>query len=210
MVALLPNGKQQFIDINGAPLIGGLVYHYIPGTTSPKNTWQDEAQTILNTNPVVLDARGQAVIFGDGQYRQVLKDSDENLIWDQLTTAPVVTPEDVETTLYDLPLYIMDKPVESGTYLIFDVVRSLVLPATILGGQFSTGIPPADGNATFTLYKGNVSIGTVAFTQTTGVPVVTFPSDVNFLAGDRFGVIAPTPQDGNMAFISFTFPFTVL
>lgn len=85
--ALLPNGKQQFIDINGKPLVGGTVGMYIPGTLIPKNTWQDALQTILNTNPIVLDSRGQALIYGSGAYRQIVKDADGNLIWDELTAA---------------------------------------------------------------------------------------------------------------------------
>lgn len=82
---LLPNGKQQFIDINGAPLVGGTVGMYLPATLTTKNTWQDSGQTILNTNPVVLDSRGQALIYGVGPYRQIVRDSLGNLIWDQLT-----------------------------------------------------------------------------------------------------------------------------
>lgn len=82
---LLPNAKQTFTGPNGAPLSGGSVYFYIPNTTTPKNTWQDSAQTILNTNPVVLDANGQAIIWGSGTYRQVVYDVNNNLIWDQIT-----------------------------------------------------------------------------------------------------------------------------
>lgn len=82
---LLPNAKQQFFDGNGTPLAGGSVAFYAPGTTMPKNTWQDSGETILNTNPVILDLAGEALIYGSGQYRQVVKDSNGNLIWDQLT-----------------------------------------------------------------------------------------------------------------------------
>lgn len=82
---LLPNAKQQFIDSNGKPLAGGSVYFYIPNTSTLKNTYQDAAQTILNTNPVILDASGQAIIWGNGVYRQVVYDQFGNLIWDQIT-----------------------------------------------------------------------------------------------------------------------------
>lgn len=84
MTQLLPNGKQQFIDINGNPLVGGKIFTYEVGTSTPKLTYQDAAETIPNTNPVIADARGQAGIYGSGQYRQVLKDSLDNLIWDQV------------------------------------------------------------------------------------------------------------------------------
>lgn len=82
---LVPNGEQVFLDENGNPLAGGFVYMYVPFTTSPSNTWVDPAQTTLNTNPIVLDAAGRAIIFGAGQYRQVVLDSNGNLVWDQMT-----------------------------------------------------------------------------------------------------------------------------
>lgn len=83
---LLPNGKQAFTDANGGPLVSGKVYFYIPNTSTLKDTWQDKDKTILNTNPIILDARGEAIIYGAGAYRQVLQDSLGNTIWDQLTT----------------------------------------------------------------------------------------------------------------------------
>lgn len=82
---LLPPGMQTFVDANGAPLAGASVQFYIPGTTTPKDTYQDAAQTTLNTNPVILDSSGRAVIFGVGAYREILKDVNGNLIWDQQT-----------------------------------------------------------------------------------------------------------------------------
>ncbi len=85
--SLIPNGKQQFIDINGAPLVAGTVGMYFPNTLVKKNTWQDAGQTVLNTNPIVLDSRGQAVIYGNGAYRQVVRDALGNLIWDKPVSA---------------------------------------------------------------------------------------------------------------------------
>ena len=95
---LLPNAKQQFLDTNGRPLAGGQVYFYIPNTSTLKNTWQDAGQITLNTNPVVLDANGQAIIYGSGQYRQVVYDVHGNLIWDKLTSSPVTTADLSSTT----------------------------------------------------------------------------------------------------------------
>lgn len=91
MTTLLPLAKQQFSDANGVPLAGGSVFFYIPGTTTFKSTWQDAGQVTLNTNPVILDAAGEAVIFGSGSYRQIVKDSLGNTIWDQLTSSTDAT-----------------------------------------------------------------------------------------------------------------------
>jgi microcystin-dependent protein len=87
LASLLPNGEQQFSDANGVPYARGKVYFYIPNTSTLKNTWQDPLQVTPNTNPVTLDSAGRAIIYGSGQYRQVLQDSLGNTIWDQLTSS---------------------------------------------------------------------------------------------------------------------------
>lgn len=85
---LLPNGKQQFVDQNGAPLANGSVYYYFTDTSAYKATYKDQAALATNTNPVLLDSSGQAVIWGSGNYRQVVKDSSGVVIWDQFISAP--------------------------------------------------------------------------------------------------------------------------
>ena len=85
MATLIPNGRQVFLDLDGKPLAGGLVFFFVPGTTQLRDTFQDPGATQKNTNPVVLDAAGTATIFGVGVYRQVLKAADGTLIWDRLT-----------------------------------------------------------------------------------------------------------------------------
>lgn len=85
--AILPEGKTQFLDNNGNPLSSGKVDFYIPSTTTRKTTWQDAAKTIANANPVVLDAGGRAIIYGDGTYRQVVKTSTNTTIYDVVTAS---------------------------------------------------------------------------------------------------------------------------
>lgn len=82
---LLPPGEITFFDQNGAPLVGGTVAFYIPGTLSPKDSYQNSGQSVLNSNPVVLDGSGRAIIYGSGAYRQIVRDFQGNIIWDQLT-----------------------------------------------------------------------------------------------------------------------------
>lgn len=87
MYLTVPPGKTQFSDANGKPLSGGKVYFYVPATSTPKDTWQDQGVT-LNTNPVTLDASGEATILGLGSYRQVVTDSLGNQLWDQVADVP--------------------------------------------------------------------------------------------------------------------------
>jgi hypothetical protein len=89
MALILPPPETQFNDANGVPYAAGQVFTYVVGTDTPKNTWQDEAGDILNTNPIILDASGRCLLLGDGDYRIVLKDQYGNLIYDQWTSSVV-------------------------------------------------------------------------------------------------------------------------
>lgn len=95
MAELLQNAEQVFLDNNGNPLVLGTVEFFIPNTSTHKNTWQDADETILNTNPVNLDAAGRAILYGTGLYRQLVKDVDGNTIWDQITGSIADTSSNV-------------------------------------------------------------------------------------------------------------------
>lgn len=84
---ILPNGNCQFIDSSGAPLASGTVGFYAPGTLNPLTTFQDQAGTIPNANPVPLNSRGQALIWGSGTFRQILKDASGVTIWDAIVAS---------------------------------------------------------------------------------------------------------------------------
>lgn len=81
--SLLPEPKQQFLNDIGDPLFAGQIFTYAAGTLTPKATYQDQALTIANTNPVVANARGEVVMYGSGNYRVILKDLFGNTIYDR-------------------------------------------------------------------------------------------------------------------------------
>jgi hypothetical protein len=66
----------------GAPLAFGLVYSYAAGTSTPQATYVDSTQTTQNTNPVALNARGEASIWLNPAlaYKFVVTDSNGNII----------------------------------------------------------------------------------------------------------------------------------
>ena len=80
--SLSPTPKLQFFDLNGAPLLGGLLYTYDAGTTTPLATYTDSTGLIANTNPIVLDSRGEANVWLSGAiYKFALYTSAGVLIW---------------------------------------------------------------------------------------------------------------------------------
>jgi hypothetical protein len=82
MAALTPVPKIQFFTANGEPLVGGKLYSYSAGTTTPLVTYTDQAGTSANTNPVILDSRGEASVWlGTGPYKLRLTSATDVDIW---------------------------------------------------------------------------------------------------------------------------------
>jgi hypothetical protein len=80
--ALTPPPKIQFFANDGTPLVGGKLYSYAAGTTTPLATYTTYAGTVANTNPVILDSRGEADVWLDSAlYKLALYDADNALIW---------------------------------------------------------------------------------------------------------------------------------
>ena len=95
MLSIMPPPKFKAFDSTGKPLAGGMVYTYVPGTSTPKATYADPYGNSANPNPVVLDSNGEAVIWLQGFYKILLTDSNNVQLWsvDQISSAPsVATP----------------------------------------------------------------------------------------------------------------------
>lgn len=84
MAVLMPLPKVFFTNGSGKPLVEGKVYSYQAGTNTPKATYTNAQGNVANTNPVILDSRGEASIWLiGGPYKIVLKDAAGATIWTQ-------------------------------------------------------------------------------------------------------------------------------
>lgn len=82
MASLTPSPFMQFFATDGTPLAGGLLYTYNAGTVTPLATYTDSTGNTANTNPVVMNSRGEAAVWLDSAlYYMVLKDSTGAQIW---------------------------------------------------------------------------------------------------------------------------------
>lgn len=62
-VLLSPSAKQQFFTNAGVPAAGYALYTYAANTTTPQATYTNRAGSVSNANPIILDSRGEAIIY---------------------------------------------------------------------------------------------------------------------------------------------------
>lgn len=94
MASIAPTPKLQFLDNAGNPLVGGKLYTYAAGTTTPLATYTNAGGLTSNANPVILDSRGEADVWlGTSQYKFKLTTSTDVEVWtvDNLNAADAVT-----------------------------------------------------------------------------------------------------------------------
>lgn len=101
MAIQLPNGRNYFATSTGAPGVGYRLYTYIPGTSTPKDTYTSASGAVANTNPVIADARGEMSIYWIGSYDVVLKDASDNTIWGPERLEETGSANDLEERLAD-------------------------------------------------------------------------------------------------------------
>jgi len=83
MAGLTPSPKQQIFGTDGLPLVGGKIYTYAGGTSTPIATYTDSTAGTANTNPIILDSYGQANIWliNTTTYKFVVKDANDVLLY---------------------------------------------------------------------------------------------------------------------------------
>lgn len=77
MENLINYPKFHALDSNGDPYSGGKLYTYEVGTSTPKTTYLDRALTTPNDNPIILDSRGDCIVYVSGTVKLLLHDSDD-------------------------------------------------------------------------------------------------------------------------------------
>ncbi|SPA44598.1 hypothetical protein [Cupriavidus taiwanensis] len=138
---ILP-AKQVFEDSDGKPLVGGKLYTYDAGTSTLKKTYQDRGGASENTNPIILDARGECTVYGTGNYRIKLTDAADVTVWDRENVA-------VSTDRRYLGAQVFSA---SGTYTPSAGVTLVVVE--VLGGGGAGGGAPATGVGQFSIGSG--------------------------------------------------------
>lgn len=85
---------RRFTDTNGEPINGGKLYVYEAGTTTPLDTYTDEALSTAADNPIVLDSAGLIPVryAAPDEYKFVLKSSDDATTYFTIDNATIIDP----------------------------------------------------------------------------------------------------------------------
>lgn len=174
MASLTPFLKQRFFDSNGAPLVGGKLYSYTAGTTSPRATYTDQTGLVPNTNPVILDANGEANVWiANGFYKFVLASAADVVQYtiDRVTngTGGEIPTSDLATdpfsgngsqTVFTL---LADPLAQVNTYVFISGVYQSKSTYTVLGTTLTFSEAPPTGTNNIEVMRGTaMAIGTIA------------------------------------------------
>ena len=156
MASLSPTPKLQFFGTDGLPLVGGKLYTYAAGTTTPIATYTDNTESSQNTNPVILDSAGQASVWltDTTTYKYVLKTSEDVTLF---TVDYVSVP--VTTNSFASPPAIGSGVPNEGTFTNLNVVDLLTLESTgaAILNVGTTGERPVDAEAGMVRYNSTTS-----------------------------------------------------
>ena len=195
---LAPTPVFKAFDNNGLPLANGMLYSYIAGTTIPQATYTDSTGSTPNTNPVVLNARGEANVWLNPTqgYKLVLTDSLGNQIW---SVDGIIGPVNVNQSLIPAAdnTYSLGSPSAAWSQLYLGANHAPALNGGIVGywpqtaAEFAAGVTPTNlqyqsGNVLrYGLVGDGVTDNSAALVNANKVGIsLTFPSGVYAIAAD--------------------------
>jgi hypothetical protein len=140
MLSPSPKFSATFVDADGytQPAVGYKLNTYAAGTSTPKATYTSYTLGAQNTNPVILDARGEADVWLSGNYKFILTDPDDVTVW------TVDNVNDLET---------------GATFTTATLAGALTVTSTAVTWS---GNPTHSGNHTFSgnvVINGNTTLG---------------------------------------------------
>ena len=127
MASLSPTPKLQFFGSDGLPLVGGKLYTYAAGTTTPLASYTDHTGVTANTNPVILDSNGEADVWlpDTTSYKYVLKDADDATLY---TVDYISVP--VTTNSFASPPVIGSGTPNAATFTTLNVTGAAIFEST--------------------------------------------------------------------------------
>jgi microcystin-dependent protein len=141
-----------YTDANGTPLPGAQLFFYETNTVIPQATYQDEALTVPNSDPVVANSNGlfpSIFLIPEPAYAVYLYDQNGVLQWTADPVGPS-TSAGVPSFLVGVPLPFVGEVLPAGAVELYGQAVSRVdNPLTF--AALGTVWGPGDGSTTFNL-----------------------------------------------------------
>jgi len=145
-VARLINIRPEFFDANGDPLVGGKLFFYLAGTATKASTYNSSAGTSANTNPIVLNARGEPGVE----------------IWLDITlTYKAVLAPATDTDPPSSPIWTEDNIIPSNSAGLDTQGANLVWGPTVAIPVVGTYFEVTSGSGTATAFSGALVNGSM-------------------------------------------------
>ena len=206
MANFLAFPKFRLTNTDGTPLVGGKVNVYEPGTTTRKTTYSDTALQSANTNPVILDARGEAWIFYTGKAK---------LAWTDASDVEIDEKDNIQLSGDEAPEWVNELTathVDADTFTVTDdqttnyhVGRRVKLVGDTMGTVYGkiTASSFSSSTTTVDVLLDSGSIDNTLTTSFTGLPSFTNPSvpvlDEDNMASDS--ALIPPSQQSTKAYV---------
>lgn len=195
---LAPSAKLQFFDASGNPLVGGKLYTYEAGTTTPLAAYTSSAGTVAAANPIILNSRGECEVWlGAGTYKLRLTTAADVDVWtvDDVPGSPTAEPPD--STLLT-PAQLLQSQQDWATFL-----NGNGLDCTLMGFR---GIPQNSQSTNYTIVAADSGKHIYHPASDANARTFTIPanSSVAFSIGTAITFINRTAQNVTIAINSDT------
>ena len=142
--------RSTAFDSNGDPISGAKLEFFESGSSTPADTYSDDALTVANTNPVVADTAGRFgdIFLQDIDYKVVLKNASDVVIW---TADPVRSQDQKSTEVRSVSTTTNLTTADDGKFIAADATSAAFvvnLPAASTAGNgFEVVVMKIDSSA---------------------------------------------------------------
>ncbi len=173
------------------PVSGVLTTYKVPATFSYGSKWT------AGTGAPSVAGTGVGDMYLDELTGNVYQWNNTTLSWG----SPIAT---LISGVYDIPIWIEGKPLNSETVYTLVAPRGFSLPVGLPNSQAVSTNTTATASTVFSINRNGTQIGTITFAATASTGTFSFARGTTFFAGDLLSVVAPATADATLANIAIT------
>lgn len=213
MAYLFTHPLNQYCDANGKPLAGGNMRFFNTGTAVVKNSYDDNALTVLNPVPLGLDSSGRPMFnayMGTGAFDVEVYDSTNNLVAHANAINGELPPISSADNGYALGVVNGDWeliPVANGaaSYVTYNTEPNLLNSKKLISADFTIAVAGADIGVNYPDAVGGGNLVTNAVISNSRELKQVIAAGTGAMTFDyALGAVIDMTQTGNISSVAFT------